>query len=369
MTMRVLHVYRTYFPDTQGGLEEVIRQICIHTRPRGVESRILTLSPDPAPNVVYYPEAEVHRFKLTTEIASCSVSLSAVRGFVRLSNWADVIHYHFPWPFADILHLIGRPHKPAIVTYHSDIIRQRSLLVLYRPLLRYFLGGVDRIVATSPNYANSSKVLRGYREKLSIIPLGLSAASSFISPPRQSIERMRLRYGSDFFLFVGVLRYYKGIHILLEAVRDSCIPVLIAGDGPMRDTWEQQAAGLTNVHFLGRITDQEKAVLMRLCRAVVFPSHLRSEAFGVTLLEGAMHGKPLISTEIGTGTSFVNKHGETGFTVPGSDAQALLEAMSQLHNDPELAEGMGRAAKQRYQQLFTGEQMGRSYAELYSEFS
>ena len=50
--MRVLHAYRTYFPDTQGGLEEVIRQICLNTARLGADSRVMTLSNSPDKKVI-----------------------------------------------------------------------------------------------------------------------------------------------------------------------------------------------------------------------------------------------------------------------------------------------------------------------------
>nr|AIA85260.1 Glycos_transf_1 [uncultured Pseudomonas sp.] len=105
--------------------------------------------------------------------------------------------------------------------------------------------------------------------------------------------------------------------------------------------------------------------LLQLCRAVVFPSHLRSEAFGVTLLEGAMHGKPLISTEIGTGTSYVNEHNVTGLTVAPSDPTALRTAMDTLAGDPALAARFGQAARLRFETHFTAREMARQYVELY----
>ena len=57
--MKVLHVYRTYFPDSQGGLEEVIRQICLATRDHGVTSKVFTLSDEPFPHTLPRVEAEV----------------------------------------------------------------------------------------------------------------------------------------------------------------------------------------------------------------------------------------------------------------------------------------------------------------------
>jgi rhamnosyl/mannosyltransferase len=176
------------------------------------------------------------------------------------------------------------------------------------------------------------------------------------------------RYGRDFFLFVGVLRYYKGLHILLDAIKDAPYHVIIVGSGPTEQELKQQAdeLGLTNVTFTGYIDDAEKINLFKLCRGVVFPSYMRSEAFGVTLLEGAMYGKPLISTEVGSGTSHVNIDGETGLVVPPGSSKALREAMDQIYHRPDVARLMGGRARNRFEKLFTGELMGRRYHDLYS---
>ena len=117
--------------------------------------------------------------------------------------------------------------------------------------------------------------------------------------------------------------------------------------------------------FTGHVSDDVKVALIRLSRAIVFPSYLRSEAFGVTLLEGAMFGRPLISTEVGTGTSHVNVDGETGIVVPPGSAPALRQAMDDLHAQPTTAERYGQGARARYEALFTGDLMARRYVNIY----
>lgn len=367
---RVLQVYRTYFPEPQGGLQETIRQICHSTQTFGVEHRVFTLSPHPTPHVLSRAEAEVHRFPLHFEIASSGFSFGALKGFRALVEWCDVVHYHFPWPFGDLLHLLARARKPALVTYHSDIVRQRLLGILYQPLRDRFLNRMQRIVATSPHYAASSPVLRQFRTKVEVIPLALDE-HTYPVVTQEELETVRAWVGEGFFLFVGVLRYYKGLQFLLEAVKNTTLSVVIAGEGPERANLEQRARrlGLGHVRFLGQVSDAEKVALMQLCRAVVFPSHLRSEAFGVTLLEGAMYAKPLVSCEIATGTSYVNQAGETGLVVPPADPTALRAAMLRLTTDPDLAARLGRGARERFERLFRGDQMGASYARLYAELA
>jgi len=365
--VKILHVYRTYFPDTQGGLEEVIRQVCRNTVDFGVQSRVFTLSTDLGMSMIEREEAVVSRFHRSFEVASCGISLSALSGFRQLVDWADVVHYHFPWPFADFLHFAGRVNKPSLVTYHSDIVRQKFILRLYQPLMRKFLKQVDVIVPTSQNYFATSNELGRYSEKVEVIPIGINPD---VHPKvsEQEVDAARAHVGQGFFLFVGVLRYYKGLHILLDALCGTSLRCVIVGAGPVENELKRNAAslGLKNVQFLGYVDDADKVALMKLCRAVVFPSHLRSEAFGVTLVEGAMHGKPLISTEIGTGTSYINIDGVTGIVVPPSDAKDLREAMLRLDSDKKLAERMGRAARERYDTLFTGRLMGERYASLYA---
>src|SRR5690606_15786032 len=231
---RVLHVYRTYFPDTQGGGEELIRQICRNTRGMGIDSRVFTLSPAPAPAPIQRDEALVIQARRHLEIASCGISLSALPAFRAEAARADVLHYHFPWPFGDALHLLGGSatrNKPTVVSHLSDVVRQRGLMALYQPLMRRFLARADHIVATSPNYAASSPLLAAYQDKLRIIPIGLDDGQLPAVTPAQ-LEAVRERHGEDFLLFVGVFRYYKGLHVLLEAARDTRANIVIAGTGP-----------------------------------------------------------------------------------------------------------------------------------------
>ncbi|HUN90559.1 MAG TPA: mannose-1-phosphate guanylyltransferase/mannose-6-phosphate isomerase [Burkholderiaceae bacterium] len=366
--LRVLHVYKTFFPDSVGGLEQAIAQMVTSTRRHGVEARVVSLSRNPVPHRRHFRATEHFRYRETLSLASNSVSLGLAADFGRHVDWADVIHYHFPWPFADLLHLMWRVRKPSLVTYHSDIVRQRRLMTIYRPLMDRFLGSVDRIVATSPNYVQTSDVLRRYTDKTSVIPIGLEPAG-YPATRAETLARWRNVLGEKFFLFIGVIRYYKGLHILLDAVTGTKLPTVIVGAGPIEAELRRHAQEkkLDHVKFLGMLPEEDKVALLELCAAVVFPSHLRSEAFGVTLLEGAMFGKPMISSEIGTGTSYINVNGETGLVVPPGDPVALRAAMERLDADPSLRERMGRAARRRFEERFTAERMGTMYVGEYRD--
>ena len=123
--------------------------------------------------------------------------------------------------------------------------------------------------------------------------------------------------------------------------------------------------GLKNIIFLGKVSELDKFALLQQCFAFVFPSHLRSEAFGISLLEAAMYGKPLISCEIGTGTTYININQETGITLPPESPIALQQAMQRLWDHPNIAREMGVAAQARYNELFTSQKTTEQYVELY----
>lgn len=366
--MRVLQFYRTYLPETHGGVEEAIRQICLSTSALGVEHRVLTLAPVLGTETLERPEADVVRVPLQMEPASCSIGVEAFREYRKQAEWADLIHIHYPWPFADLVHLFSGCRKPVLLTYHSDVIRQTFLEKLYAPLRWLFFRKVTRFVATSPNYLDSSPLLQDLRPRVEVVPLGLSPES--YSPPSQSaLEEVHEKYGKDFFLFIGVLRYYKGLQYLIDAASRTGLPVVIAGHGPEERALRARAKalGAGNVRFAGFVSNDVKQALMKSCKAVVFPSCERSEAFGVTLLEGQLHGLPLISCEIGTGTSYVNRHGETGLVVPPCDAEALARAMQEIDEAPAKAQQMGQAGRDRLNRLFSGAQVGERYYDLYQQ--
>lgn len=367
--MRVLHFFKAAMPESMGGIEQVMHQLSAGAIAHGVHSDVLTLTRG-AIGARDYHGYRVHSVKTSFELASTGFSVAAFRRFAELANEADVVHYHYPWPFMDVVHYATRCKKPTLLTYHSDIVRQKRLLQLYRPLQQKFLRAVDKIAVTSPNYLATSTELIPFWDKTCVIPIGLDRAG-YPTADAARLEKWRKLLGERFFLFVGVIRYYKGLHILVEAARGSTYPIVIVGAGPIEQELKAQAKklGVINIQFLGALPEDDKVALLELCSAVVFPSHLRSEAFGISLLEGAMYGKPMISSEIGTGTTYINIDQETGLVVPPVNPAALRTAMDWLWNNPQEAASMGKRAAQRYEQLFTAERMVSEYVKLYQQLT
>ncbi len=363
--MKVLHIYRTCYPETKGGLEQAIRVLCKGGLAHGVESTILTLG---ASNKEYYFEGtKIIVIKKQLEISSNGFSFALLKKFRELSKNSDIVHYQYPWPTGSLLSLLA-PQKKSLVSYQSDIVKQKFLKKLYWPLEQYFFSHVDKIIASSPQYAKSSKNLVKYKHKVKVLPLAID--ESVYPVINEKIKsKWRQEVGSGFFLFIGVLRYYKGLQYLLQAAKINGLSVVIAGDGPEKNALQEYIAqnSLSNVRMVGFIDEDDKVALHQLSQAFVFPSHLRSEAFGISLVEAQLYSKPLISCDIGTGSSYVNVHNETGLEVAPSDPAALAEAMVKLNEDRSLGIKLGQQGRVRYEENFTSQIYAKNHINVYNE--
>jgi rhamnosyl/mannosyltransferase len=319
------------------------------------------------------PEGAVFRSHSYCAPASCDLGgWSSLRSYREQLAWADLVHFHYPWPFADVLNVLSPTHKPKVMTYHSDIVKQKVLGMLYRPLMRLTLSQMDAVVVTSPKYAQTSSVLQRYvaPHNIHVVPLCMQDVLPAWSASARTdiVDRLGLRQ-KNYVMALGVLRYYKGLHTLVEAARTIKGTVVIAGSGPEDAHLRAQveSLGVQNVVFAGQVSHTEKHDLLSQCVALALPSHMRSEAFGMVLLEAAMHGKPQISCEIGTGTSWVNQDGQTGWVVPPEDPQALAQAINRLLDNPQQAHTMGQQARQRYENQFAPHVMADGYNAIYQQ--
>lgn len=365
--MRVLHVYKDYAPVV-GGMENHIRLLAEAQARQGHDVTVLVTSQQHRSNSEVIGGVRVVRAARLFTLSSAPVSLSLF-GELRAAQ-PDVTHLHSPYPVGEAAWLAGgRP--PLIVTYQSDIVRQRFLGTLWSPWLRRLLASADRILASSPRYAETSPFLQPNRERVEVVPLGIEP-DRFRGIDRQA-ARARLAPIGDrpLLAFVGRLRYYKGLHVLLEAL--ALLPdvgLLVAGTGAEGKHLHRQAEQLgveRRVIWLGDVSEEDLPLVYASCDLFVLPSTARSEAYGLVLLEAMAAGRPVISTELGTGTSWINEDGVTGRVVPPGDPNALAEAARLLLSDPQMLSDMGRAASQRVDEKFTADRMVEHIETIYEE--
>lgn len=359
--LKILHISKTFYPDTHGGVEHFIRSLTEASGRLGCDNTLVTASKTPD-TTLQYKFLNVLREPTTVELASCPISVPLAKKFRALSQQYDILHMHFPWPYADLLTLLNTK-KPLIITYHSDIIKQKLIKKFYRPLMQNLFQRASLIVPTSQNLLESSPDLKNFKTKCRPIPLGLDFKNYQVSDAKRIEWQQKI--GEGFLLFIGQFRYYKGIEVLMAALQKKPVPAVFIGDGENKNQYVQ--SGLTNIHFVGSVEDADKNAILSLAKAVVLPSIERTEAFGIALLEGAAFGKALISTELNTGTSYANLHEKTGLVVKPNDSTALAQAIDILFNHPELCQLYGENAKKRFQNHFTIDKVAQSYVECYQQ--
>jgi rhamnosyl/mannosyltransferase len=303
--------------------------------------------------------------KLAT-IKSMPICLDLVAALRSVRS--DIVHLHLPNPAALIAYLMSRRRGPLVLTWHSDLVRQKLLSRLLAPLHRWFVRNATRCIATSPNYVESSKILSVRRDSCRVIPYGIRLER--FAAPRDTIAEVQQQYGPRIVLAVGRLIYYKGFDYLLRAMPQINGKLILIGDGPLRARLERDAAELgvrERVIFAGELDNSELAPYYHAADVFVLPSVERTEAFGIVQLEAMACGKPIVNTRLLTGVPFVSIDGLTGITVPPRDHVSLAKAIPRLLDDAELRARYGAAAIRRVRSEFTAGKMGARTLALYRE--
>ncbi len=354
--MRVLHVYKDY-PPVVGGIENHLRLLAEHQVRRGLDVSVLVVGSTARGSVEVERGVRVLRAARLGELRSTPLSSELFR--LMAHQDADITHLQFPYPLGEIAHLTRGRGRATVVTYQSDIVRQRLAGWLYRPVLRRLLARADRIITTSPQYRRSSTLLTPFLDKCTVVPLGIEPRAWGGAEP-QAVRAWRQRFPGPLVLFVGRLRYYKGLEYLLRAIEDLDATLLVVGDGPRRPALERQALrgrAAARVHFLGELPQDQLPVAYAAADVCVLPSSHRSEAFGLVLLEAMACSTPVISTELGTGTTFTNVAGETGLVVPPRNVPALGQALRTCLADADLRRRLGANGRARVSAEFRVDQM------------
>jgi rhamnosyl/mannosyltransferase len=370
-SMRVLHIYKDYAP-VMGGIENHIGLLAQAQRAQGIDARVLVTNTGPETVETVIKGVPVIKTGRQLNISSAPISLDFYPWLRKLEKGIDITHAHLPYPPGELGHLLLGSSRGLVLTYHSDIVRQKVLGALYSPFLRILLRRADRISVASPTYIRTSPFLAPVAEKCRVLPFGIDLNEFAATPARrQAAAELRARYApKPLLLFVGRLRHYKGLNVLIDAMRAIDAHLLVIGSGLMEEEWRGQAHTLgldDRISFLGDLSDADKLVAFHAADLFVLPSNNRAEAFGIVLLEAMACGLPLISTELGTGTSFVNQHEQTGFVVPPNDPEAMAASINRLLSDDALRQTMGAAALQRAHSEFSQASMAARTLDLYQE--
>lgn len=350
--MRILQLGKYWRQD--GGIETHVKSLCKGLAKRGVEVVNLVSSLDRSSSDFEADGYRVVEAASLGVVASTAVSPAMLVAARRLHRDRpfDIIHMHFPDPMAHLVSMLMPRRVPRVITWHSDIIRQKRLLRFYRPFqLREIRLANAIVAATEAHFRTSTQIPADYpSQHRHVIPYGMEYEWLDRTPRiDRHVQLVRARANGRFIVFaLGRHVSYKGFDTLLDAVRGSDAFLVLGGEGPLSGELAAQADRLAitdQVWFTGRITPEQVAACYHACDAFCLPSVTQAEAFGLVQLEAMACGKPVICTQLGNGVNAVNLHQITGITVPIGSADAIRDAIKSLEKNVELRHALGDRAK------------------------
>ena len=373
--MKILHIGK-YFEPFKGGIENVMQDLMNEQVEQGHEVSCIVHQHDVgAP----FESIEIRGYKcfkapIITVLAFTPLApkFYSILKDVVLREKPDVIHIHMPNVSAFWCLLLSRlKFVPWVVHWHADVLGSqptriiRALYPFYSILERKLLKRASAIIATSPPYLENSKPLRNFRDKTTVVPLGIKELE-LVPPPTITSRDNTLNL-----LIIGRLTYYKGHRIVLKAMSTAGVKnvhLSIIGDGQMARELRLMVEDLSlsdRVSFLGRVSDTELVEMIDSADAICLPSVEKTEAFGVVLLEAMRQAKPCVVSDVrGSGMSWVVQHDVTGYVVKSEDVDCWAKAIIDCQDKRNLRK-MGENGKKRFESMFSIKPIAKKIEALY----
>ncbi len=365
--LRVLQVGK-FYPPFKGGMEDHLYHICNGLKAE-YDLQVVVSNINSSTERETAQGIDVIKVGRLFELFSSSICPS-MHSWIKKFR-ADIVHLHHPNPMGHLAYMLARPAGKLVVSWHSDIIKQKYLLKFYKPFLMNLLERADRIIATSPAYIEHSLFLNKFRDKCTVIPLGIDVDRfSVTAETEEAAAAIRRKYGERIVLFVGRLTYYKGMQYLIEAMKNTDATLLVIGEGSLKNELRRLVLNTgtsERIFFLKGVSNENIIDYYMACNVLVLPSVARSEAFGVVQLEAMACAKPVISTNLKTGVPWVNQNGLTGMVVPPEDPRSLADAINKLLASPELQRIYGENGQTRVEKEFARELVTKRISSLYKE--
>lgn len=330
--MKILHLSKYYKPYS-GGIEQVVADICEGCNTENIESAVLAVSHVKENKIYSINGVKVFSFKSIFHYASADISIGYIKELRRIISDYDILHIHLPNPLANLAVFLAKAeNKKIVVHWHSDIVKQKTLKLFYKPLQSWLLKRADAIITTTPIYGQSSEDLKELQSKISVIPIGINPENYIVD--FKTVDSIKEKYKNKKIIFaLGRLVYYKGFEYLIEAAKylpDDYV-VLLGGNGEEKSKLIEQIQknNLQNkVIMMGFIKDNDLSSYFSASDVFCLPSIEKSEAFGVVQLEAFLFNTPVVSCSIpGSGVGWVNQNNVSGIVVPPKNALRLAEGL------------------------------------------
>jgi Glycosyltransferase len=365
--LKILQLGKFY--PIKGGVEKVAYELMLGVSSRGIRCDMSCAASRGNGKIhIINDHASLITTKSLTKLASTMISPNMIFALKKFCDRYNIIHVHHPDPMACVALFLSGYKGRVILHWHSDIIKQRVLLNFYRPLQSWLIKRADIIIGTTPTYLEESPFLKGYKEKLRCIPIGIDP----VNVDEYSSRQLRKKYGNKKIVFsLGRLVEYKGYEYLIESAK--YLPedyiILIGGTGPLKESLEEKIRVnnlSSKVEMIGRIEDSDLSKYYAGCDIFCLPSIYKTEAFGIVQIEAMSCGKPIVATSIPhSGVPWVNKNNISGINVMPRSSKELADAIIKITSNTSVYNKYSIGAKERFNALFRKEKMIESCLEVY----
>jgi glycosyltransferase involved in cell wall biosynthesis len=366
--MNILQLGKFY--PIRGGVEKVMYDLMLGLSETGTRCDMLCASTEnyPAGTLSLNPHAKLIIAPTQIKLAATMLAPAMITILRKIAKEYDIIHIHHPDPMATLALFLSGYKGKVILHWHSDILKQKNLLKIYKPLQSWLIKRANLIVGTTPVYVQESPFLQHVQAKIDYIPIGVLP----IKADQEQVNIIRERYqGKKLIFSLGRLVEYKGYEYLIRAAQelDNTYHIVIGGKGPLMESLSQLIIDLgvqDRVTLLGFVSDEEVSNYFQAADAFCLSSILKTEAFAIVQIEAMSCAKPIVSAYIpGSGVTWVNQDQVSGLVVPNSDPQALAEALKKLFTDISLYDNLAKGSRRRFNQNFTRASMVDKCLQLY----
>ncbi|MCL1669411.1 glycosyltransferase [Elizabethkingia ursingii] len=366
--MKVLQLGKFY--PIRGGVEKVMYDLMLGLSEEKVYCDMLCASTEDHPagiiNINPYAKLIVEATKV--KLAATMLAPSLIIKLRKIAKDYDIIHIHHPDPMASLALFLSGFKGKVVLHWHSDILKQKTLLKLYKPLQDWLIKRADIIVGTTPVYVKESPFLNNFRHKIDYIPIGVEP----LIADKGKVDKLKQKYKNKHIVFsLGRLVEYKGYEYLIKAAQhlDENYQIIIGGKGPLMESLTNLIAELgvqNRVTLLGFVDDDDISGYFEACDMFCLSSIWKTEAFAIVQIEAMSCGKPIVSAHIpGSGVGWVNQNEVSGLVVESENDVALAEAIKRISTDEDLQKRLSEGSKKRYEEYFTRKKMTEKSLDIY----